>query len=298
MINITLNQARLLKSLSLGERFPASKLEKVSIFQALLKEKILVDPSKGNGKIIFARDRKELLDHLKNKYIKCSLDDFIQKMENIENEIQELKKVDNILMRGNSKCKKIHAMNGFLVRTIEPIEVSLVGKSLLLSPNVWPICFVTNPDEFKIPSDVTVVMVENPENFIFIEQQKEFFQDMRVLFTTYYPRDAHRNLVEWLEKLPNPYIHYGDFDIFGIYIYQHIYKKHIKGSKLFWVPEFIGKLMHQFGEGELYNKQLPYRNSIISDEPGLKTLIDIIDKEHKGLEQEIFNSQEYKKYLE
>lgn len=37
MINITLNQVRLLKSLSLGERFPLSNL-KGKIFQLLLDE--------------------------------------------------------------------------------------------------------------------------------------------------------------------------------------------------------------------------------------------------------------------
>ena len=54
--------------------------------------------------------------------------------------------------------------------------------------------------------------------------------------------------------------------------------------------------MHRFGDAELYDKQLSYRNSIISDEPGIQELMKIIDKEHKGLEQEIFNSKEYKKY--
>ena len=81
-----------------------------------------------------------------------------------------------------------------------------------------------------------------------------------------------------------------------IYIYQDIYKKHIKGPKKFFVPKFIDKLMHRFGDAELYDKQLSYRNSIISDEPGIQELMKIIDKEHKGLEQEIFNSKEYKKY--
>lgn len=43
---------------------------------------------------------------------------------------------------------------------------------------------------------------------------------------------------------------------------------------------------------------MSYRNSIISDEPGIQELMKIIDKEHKGLEQEIFNSKEYKKYTD
>ena len=56
--------------------------------------------------------------------------------------------------------------------------------------------------------------------------------------------------------------------------------------------------MHRFGDAELYDKQLSYRNSIISGEPGIQELMKIIDKEHKGLEQEIFNSKEYKKYTD
>lgn len=297
MINITLNQARLLKSLSLGERFPISNL-KGNIFQHLLDEHVLSKYKKGNGWMAFADNPQDLLNHLNNKYIKCPLDDFIQKMEDVEEEINELKRVDNVLMRGNSKCKKTHPMNGFLVKSLDPIDVSLSGNNLLLSPDIWPICFVPNPEGFKIPSDVTIVMVENPENFIHIEKQKEFFKGHRTLFTTYYPRDTHRNLVTWLGSLPNPYIHYGDFDLAGIHIYQHVYRKHISGPSSFFVPEFIDKLIHRFGETELYNKQLPYRDSILPNEPGIKRLLDIIDREHKGLEQEIFNSEEYKKYLE
>lgn len=200
MINITLNQVRLLKSLSLGERFPLSNL-KGKIFQQLLDEHVLSKFPQGNGFIIYAHSPIALLNHLSNKYIKCSLDDYIEKME-----INELRKVDNILMRGNSKSNETHPMNGFLVKSIEPIEVSLSKRKLVLSPEVWPVCFVSNHEEFTIPSDVTIVMVENPENFIFIEEQKEFFEGMRPLFTTYYPRDTHRSLVNWLETLPNAYI--------------------------------------------------------------------------------------------
>lgn len=112
MINITFNQVRLLKSLSLGERFPLSNL-KGKIFQQLLDEHVLSKFPQGNGFIIYAHSPIALLNHLSNKYIKCSLDDYIEKME-----INELRKVDNILMRGNSKSNETHPMNGFLVKSI------------------------------------------------------------------------------------------------------------------------------------------------------------------------------------
>lgn len=136
MINITLNQARLLKSLSLGERFPISNL-KGNIFQHLLDEHVLSKYKKGNGWMAFADNPQDLLNHLNNKYIKCPLDDFIQKMEDVEEEINELKRVDNVLMRGNSKCKKTHPMNGFLVKSLEPIDVSLSGNNLLKFPTLF-----------------------------------------------------------------------------------------------------------------------------------------------------------------
>ena len=40
------------------------------------------------------------------------------------------------------------------------------------------------------------------------------------------------------------------------------------------------------GLGDVYKRQ------------GIQELMKIIDKEHKGLEQEIFNSKEYKKYTD
>ena len=45
-----------------------------------------------------------------------------------------------------------------------------------------------NPDEFYIPSDVTVVGVENGENFCRIRSQKYLFGDNKVLFVSRCPQ--------------------------------------------------------------------------------------------------------------
>ena len=63
-----------------------------------------------------------------------------------------------------------------------------------------------------------VVGVENGENFCRIRSQKYLFGDNKVLFVSRYPQSA--DLREWLIKIPNRYIHFGDFDLAGICIYQ------------------------------------------------------------------------------
>ena len=118
---------------------------------------------------------------------------------------------------GDSKTVKLRTFRGFLVNCYEPIHARIRNSEFVISPPEGSAVFIQNPDEFYIPSDVIVVGVENGENFCRIRSQKYLFGDNKVLFVSRYPQSA--DLREWLIKIPNRYIHFGDFDLAGICIY-------------------------------------------------------------------------------
>ena len=139
------------------------------------------------------------------------------------------------------------------------------------------------PDEFYIPSDVIVVGVENDENFCRIRSQKYLFGDNKVLFVSRYPQSA--DLREWLIKIPNRYIHFGDFDLAGICIYQSEFYKFLGDRAGFLIPEDIEERLKS-GNAGLYDTQyLRYKNLNIIDSR-LNGLVEMIHHYGRVYEQE------------
>lgn len=147
--------------------------------------------------------------------------------------------------------------------------------------------FIYDYSTCVIPEDVVIVGIENPENFRYIELQKELFQGLTPLFVSRYPQSQHKDLIDWLGNIPNRYLHFGDFDLAGILIYQQEYKKYLGERASLFVPILVEDLLPRYGNRELYDKQLPSASRISMEEENVKQLVDLIHRYHKGLEQEI-----------
>lgn len=76
---------------------------------------------------------------------------------------------------GNSKLVTSRSCPRFPVNSYEPITCSLNGKQLVVNPQEGTFLFITDWQSFTIPTDVTIVNIENMENFRFIRQQKALF---------------------------------------------------------------------------------------------------------------------------
>ena len=85
---------------------------------------------------------------------------------------------------GDSKTVKLRTFRGFLVNCYEPVHARIGNSEFIISPPEGSAVFIQKPDEFHIPSDVTVVGVENGENFCRIRSQKHLFGDNKVLFVS------------------------------------------------------------------------------------------------------------------
>ena len=182
-----------------------------------------------------------------------------------------------------TSLEKLRTFRGFLVNCYEPIHARIRNSEFVISPPEGSAVFIQNPDEFYIPSDVIVVGVENGENFCRIRSQKYLFGDNKVLFVSRYPQSA--DLREWLIKIPNRYIHFGDFDLAGICIYQSEFYKFLGDRAGFLIPEDIEERLKS-GNAGLYDTQyLRYKNLNIIDSR-LNGLVEMIHHYGRVYEQE------------
>ena len=273
-------------ALSDGESLPASRLTGEWVDQ-LVRDGILVSSSRGSKRSLKAVDRES----------------FVKALARINERFADLKKTRNMLMddgssgdtlrasqaadSGNSKLKMRRSFPGFLVNSYEAIDAQLNGRSCVILPEEGSCVFVSDWERFVIPSDVTVVGIENPENFRFIRQQRSLFETcmpgQRLLFVSRYPQSC--DLRNWLMRIGNPYVHFGDFDLAGIKIFLSEFHRYLPERSSYLIPSDIEERLKN-GSTERFNGNYYENRHLSADIPELQALIDLIMKFHKGYDQE------------
>lgn len=190
---------------------------------------------------------------------------------------------------GNSKLVMVRSCPGFPVNSYEPIDCRLSDKSFVVFPPKGSFVFITDWERFSIPEDVTVIGIENMENFRKIRQQRTFFEryllkhelSLKVLFVSRYPQSS--DLRKWLCTIPNHYLHFGDFDLAGINIFLTAFYKYLGPSRSsFLIPDDIADRL-KVGSAKRYDDQL---QELSTDNKELQSLIELIRHERKGYDQE------------
>lgn len=199
---------------------------------------------------------------------------------------------------GNSKFVTIRSCPGFPVNTYESIECRLNKEPFTINPQEGYFFFVSDWKTFTIPDNMIIIGIENMENFRKVRQQRVFFNEylhkhglsQKVLFVSRYPQST--DLREWLASIPNPYIHFGDFDLAGIHIFLSEFQKHLGTERTsFLIPEDISSRL-RCGSTRRYNEQYARYKDIKSDRIEIQQLIDFIHHERKGYDQEGYISQQ------
>lgn len=279
-MKLSVSLARKLSCLAQGEVLPRSQL-KSPLVDNLLEHGVLTLRSNGTRQSLYCRDSAGLHSFLRNHLGINDLDLFIDAAGR-----KELLRSDAVHIASDSKLKKIRTFKGFLVNCEQPVEATLNGAPFPINPTPGAFTYVYDYECFRPAAETIIVGVENGENFRYLERQKQLFPYEKMLFVSRYPQSG--DLVKWLQGIENPYLHYGDFDFAGINIYLHEFKKKLGNRATFFVPEAIVKLFQNFGNRELYNRQVknaPARDCLL--EPELEKLWDLISAEKKGVEQEI-----------
>ncbi|SHE76132.1 DUF7281 domain-containing protein [Dysgonomonas macrotermitis] len=281
MEKLSLSIAEKLLLLRNGEKIQASRLQQ-AIFRELIIEKILHKTGKSRGHILLLNIEQFDL-YLQNHYSIINLDEYILVLKQ-----ESISRADLIGISTDSKLTKSRSFKGFLVNCYEPIEVRINQKRTFLHPMPGLFHFVYDFENFVPNEQLTIVGIENPESFRYIEKQKYLFNDIKPLFISRYPQNQHADIIRWLKSIPNTYLHFGDFDIASINIYMNEFKKHIPDRCSFFVPSNIAELLERYGNDERYNKQKLHINVTDISEEMVIELIKLIHQHKKGLDQEVF----------
>ncbi len=136
-----------------------------------------------------------------------------------------------------------------------------------------------------------VIGVENMENFRFVEKQAYLFKYLMapLLFVSRYPQSG--DLVRWLKRITNRYIHFGDLDLAGINIFLTEFRNPLfdtKGKRTeFFIPADAQSRLSQ-GSCERYDAQIARFGNLHSEDPRLEYLISLIHRYRRGYDQDGF----------
>lgn len=273
-------------ALRYGESLPASGL-KGEWVEELIRDGILVSSSRGSRRSLKAADSESFAKAI------ARVDERFADLERFRDMLMEESSSGEALRAsqasdtGNSKLKMRRSFPGFLVNSFEAIEAQLNGRSCVILPEEGSSVFVSDWGHFVIPSDVTVVGIENPENFRFIRQQRQLFESClpgkRLLFVSRYPQSS--DLRNWLMGIGNPYVHFGDFDLAGIKIFLSEFHRYLPERSSYLIPSDIEERLKN-GSTERFQGNYYENRHLSSDILELQALIDLIMKYHKGYDQE------------
>lgn len=270
-----------LRRLLAGERIAASALRK-DMAETLLSEGLLTVQAHGSRRSYRAINAEGLRNFLTSRYEELRL---------IDKDASYHTRSEQAADTGNSKLVKVRSCPGFPVNSYEPIVCSLRGSEFVVNPPEGSFVFIDDWQHFAIPADVIVVGIENMENFRMIRRQRLFFENylhsqglpLKILFVSRYPQST--DLRQWLQAIPNHYLHFGDFDLAGIHIFLTEFYPYLVERSSYLIPSDIGRRLAS-GSQKRYNDQYVRFHDLSSQTPALQTLIDLINQYHRGYDQE------------
>lgn len=202
-------------------------------------------------------------------------------------------RASQVQLLGDSKAAPVRSCPGFPVNVIGPISVRLGEQKILLCPCPGSFLYISDFLRFRIPSDAIVVGVENMENFRLPERQTEVWEQIQdqfggdgvppLLLVSRYPQS--KDLVTWLQGIPNHYVHFGDFDLAGIHIYLTEFYRHLGERSAFFIPKDI-ELRLSAGSWERYQVQFDRFGKMDVPDSRVLPLVQLIHRYQKGYDQE------------
>jgi len=281
---LTLSFARLLRALLNGDINAADfRSSNKKLLGQFIQDNVLDFRLIGKQqRKIFCPNADNLAKYLHNKFEIPALDGYINFLEK-----DDIQRSDAVRAVTDTKFRRTKVFTGFLLNCYDELICELHLRPFFIKPTAGAFIFVSAYQYFKIPADVTVIVVEGHENFREIARQKYVFEGLKPLFVWRYQNSTA--IADWLNLIPNAYIHFGDFDPKGIHIYLSEFKSKIHGDRgQFLIPPNLEKLLIEHGEKNLYEKQKSSLHLIRAlNYQEILPLIELIAKHKKGLAQEI-----------
>ena len=277
-MSLTIKQIRNLRALLQGESLAWSALSD-DLWQLLLTEQLVVVRTHRSRKSIYTQDSANLESFIEQHFEELRGVDWDKDDYSIASNRAAL-----AIGSGNSKSVMIRSCPGFMVNSFDPISAKVGDKDVMIAPEEGTMLFIADWEHFSIAENVLVIGVENMENFRRIREQRYLFpKNQPLLFISRYPQST--DLRQWLTRIPNTYLHYGDFDLAGLQIYEHEFYKHLGARASFFIPNDIEERINK-GSAERYNDQYTrYKNYTPSD-ARLLPLYELIHIHHRCYDQE------------
>lgn len=201
----------------------------------------------------------------------------------LEANTTKMSRSEQVALAGDSKLCHVRTFRGFLIKSPKPLKCTFNGQKFILHTRPGMSMFIEDIDRFSLPSGVTVVGMENGENFQQAERQLYLFGRNDVVFVSRYPQSA--DLVNWLLHQPVRYIHFGDFDLAGINIFLTEFYSRLGEKSEFFIPEDIEQRIRT-GNANLYNAQYQrYKDMVVTDSR-LQPLVNMLHRYERCYEQE------------
>jgi len=253
-----------------------------AIFRELIEQQVVTVVQSGRTrKALYAHNKEAVINYLRNKKSIPDLDKYINELEQ-----PGPLRADAVAVSANSKLTRKRTFEGFLVNSVKPIEAKLNGQPLILPPQEGTFIHIYDWANFEIPPGIKIVGVENGEVFRYPGLLPHELNIEEALFVCRYPYSA--DLVTWIARSQNPYIHFGDFDWAGMNIYLDEYKAKLGARASLLVPGDLDKKLKD-GSTKLYNEQFHLRKKLedIQDADAIR-LYQLLLKHRRVLEQEIY----------
>ncbi|RYY89976.1 MAG: hypothetical protein EOO15_04470 [Chitinophagaceae bacterium] len=281
-MKISLSTARALLAIASGGQVPASQLRQ-DVVERMIHDGVLRRKPQGAGKAVMVSDQPAALaEYVKNHFGIQNLQEYIRVLSDPSST-----RADAVEVSGNSKLRAVRTFRGFPVQTLSPVSATLNDKKIQVAPVPGTSWFIEDFEKFIPAQDVTIIGIENGENFQKIREYGQMFSPFNPMFVCRYPQS--NDLLSWLKSLPNPYLHFGDLDFEGIRIYLTEYKRWLGDRCCLFIPHNIEELLARFGNRTLYQSQHEcLKNQLLSEE--LEELVAIFHRYGKVLEQEILIS--------
>lgn len=277
-MSLSIKQIQQLQRLLRGETIAWSSLNN-DMRNTLIGEDLIIIKTNRSRKSIYVPNAEALKMFLEQHF------EGLRGMDwNSEYLLSSTSRAELAVNSGNSKTKEIRSCPGFMVNSYEPISAKLNGKDIVIAPQEGTMLFVADWSHFEIPKEVLVVGIENMENFRHIHEQRYLFPINRpILFVSRYPQST--DLRNWLQNIPNEYLHFGDFDLAGMRIYETEFFKYLDNRASFFIPTDIESRLSN-GSTERYNAQYPKFKSYIPKDTRLLPLYNMINHYHRCYDQE------------
>jgi hypothetical protein len=284
-MKIALSFARKLLKLFEGEilrsEFTSSQLSE-NLFNKFVTEGILKAKPHRNTHLIYG-NKEIIINFLKKEYGITVLEKYIETLEN-----EDANKSLAAEYASNTKVLNKRSFEGFFIRTYENYTGILNKKQIELNPPIGSWIYIVDFKNFKIDKNITIVGIENPETFRYIENYKYLFPDINPLFLLRFNNNLY---IDWLKSIENKYLHFGDFDLSSIAIYVHEFRNKLGDTRCsFFIPKNIQQLLIKSENRDNYLKQLNDKrvyNLKFENYPEISELARLIKKYQTTFEQEV-----------